>query len=500
MAELVEGQFLDLTHPFAGELEAQADLVEGQRAVLAQPEVQAQDFGLAGIETGQHHLDVFPQGVLHDLLLWVELVFIGQVVEQALVLGFVEGGVQGADRLPVDQGVFDFLGAQAQGLGNALGSGGRPLLLEGLAGAGDLGQQVEAVDRHPHRGLLGEGLEDGLADPPHGVGDELEAPGLVETLGGGDQAHVPGADQLGERQAAVLVFLGHPDHEAQVGLDQGVAGFAIALADAAGQDRYARARETYQRWLSGGAIVRERRPAYYLMRQRFSHRGAEHTRLALFAAVRLEEFEKGIRKFWPDGASAKGLAPVDGKTRFRRGETQIKKEIEQVHLCLGMPGLPVVHDDRFVLHLISNYLGGGMSSRLFQEVREKRGMAYSIYTFVQAYRDIGFFGIYCGTSPNRIDKVTAIVKSELERVADKGLSTKRLGQLKRQVRGSFLLGLEKTGFRMNRLGVSHIYFGRTYAVDEVLARIDTINNDDVLRVAGELFREDFHSIAVVGPK
>lgn len=213
-----------------------------------------------------------------------------------------------------------------------------------------------------------------------------------------------------------------------------------------------------------------------------------------------EEFEKGIRKFWPDGASAKGLAPVDGKTRFRRGETQIKKEIEQVHLCLGMPGLPVVHDDRFVLHLISNYLGGGMSSRLFQEVREKRGMAYSIYTFVQAYRDIGFFGIYCGTSPNRIDKVTAIVKSELERVADKGLSTKRLGQLKRQVRGSFLLGLEKTGFRMNRLGVSHIYFGRTYAVDEVLARIDAINNDDVLRVAGELFREDFHSIAVVGPK
>ncbi len=212
-----------------------------------------------------------------------------------------------------------------------------------------------------------------------------------------------------------------------------------------------------------------------------------------------EQLEKGVRKLWPQGAAHKGKTPLAGNTKFRKGKVEIRKDIEQLHLCLGLPGLPVVHEDRFVLHLMNNHLGGGMSSRLFQEVREKRGLAYSIYTFVQAYKDIGFFGVYCGTSGNRVDKVKQLVKSELDRLAEKGLSPRRLGQLKRQIRGNFLLGLEKTGFRMNRLGVSHLYFGRTFSVDEVLARIDAITNEDITRVSRKLFTGEFWSESIVGP-
>ncbi len=212
-----------------------------------------------------------------------------------------------------------------------------------------------------------------------------------------------------------------------------------------------------------------------------------------------DAFQRGIDRFWPEAAPKRALKPEEGKSRFRKGHTEVRKEIEQLHLCLATKGLPVVHKDRFVLHLINNYLGGGMSSRLFQEIREKRGLAYSVYTFVQAYRDIGFFGIYCGTSPNRVDKVKALVRSELERVAEKGISQKRLRQLKRQVRAGFLLGLEKTGFRINRLGVSQIYFGKTYSVDDVVAQIDSITHEDVLRVSRKLFSRGIQASALVRP-
>jgi predicted Zn-dependent peptidase len=180
------------------------------------------------------------------------------------------------------------------------------------------------------------------------------------------------------------------------------------------------------------------------------------------------------------------------------GIALVSRGIEQANLVLGCEALARTDDRRFALSVLNAAFGGGMSSRLFQEVREKRGLAYSVYSFSAQHADTGLWGIYVGCLPAKADEVLAICAEEITRVADGGLTDAELARGKGQVRGSIVLGLEDPSSRMSRLGKSELVYPRLEPVDEVLAAIDGVSHDDVRAVAAEILTRP-KALAVVGP-
>lgn len=184
---------------------------------------------------------------------------------------------------------------------------------------------------------------------------------------------------------------------------------------------------------------------------------------------------------------------------FRARDRVRTKDIEQLHVCMALAGLPITHADRYALHLLSNHLGGGMASQLFQEIREKRGLAYTVYSFVQSYADTGLFGVYAATRPDKLGEVADLTLAELEKVASRGVTARRLEQLQDMVCGSLQLGLEKAGARMSRMGVGYYYHRKIIPIDDVVRQVRTITPDDMRRVAATVFRGGFDTVTAVGP-
>jgi predicted Zn-dependent peptidase len=180
------------------------------------------------------------------------------------------------------------------------------------------------------------------------------------------------------------------------------------------------------------------------------------------------------------------------------GTTLVSRGIEQANLVLGCEGMSRTDDRRFALSVLNAAFGGGMSSRLFQEVREKRGLAYSVYSFSAQHADTGLWGIYVGCLPAKADEVLAICAEEITRVTEGGLTDAELARGKGQVRGSIVLGLEDPSSRMSRLGKSELVYPRLEPVEEVLTAIDAVTHDDVRAVAGEVLNRP-KALAVVGP-
>jgi predicted Zn-dependent peptidase len=176
----------------------------------------------------------------------------------------------------------------------------------------------------------------------------------------------------------------------------------------------------------------------------------------------------------------------------------VHRPIEQANLVLGVPGLPHTDDRRFALGVLSSALGGGMSSRLFQEVREKRGLAYSVYSYTAQYADTGVFGVYAGCLPKKVDQVLDICRDQLVSVADRGLTDEELARGKGQLRGSLVLGLEDSGSRMSRIAKAELVYGELLSVDEVLRRIEEVTLDDVRAVAAATLGRR-PTLAVIGP-
>ncbi|MDQ2813515.1 MAG: insulinase family protein [Actinomycetota bacterium] len=180
------------------------------------------------------------------------------------------------------------------------------------------------------------------------------------------------------------------------------------------------------------------------------------------------------------------------------GTTLISRGIEQANLVLGCEALARTDERRFALGVLNAAFGGGMSSRLFQEVREKRGLAYSVYSFSGQHADTGMWGIYVGCLPSKADDVLAICAEEIARVVEGGLTDAELDRGKGQVRGSIVLSLEDPSSRMSRLGKSELVYPRLEPVDEVLAAIDAVSHDDIRAVAAEILTRP-KALAVVGP-
>ncbi|TYB43429.1 M16 family metallopeptidase [Actinomadura chibensis] len=189
-----------------------------------------------------------------------------------------------------------------------------------------------------------------------------------------------------------------------------------------------------------------------------------------------------------DGAPA----PVDPRS------VVIDKDTEQAHIILGGAGVSRTDDRRFALGVLNAALGGGMSSRLFQEIREKRGLAYSVYSYTAQYADSGVFGVYAGCQPAKAEEVLSICRDELGRAAAESLTDEELERGKGQLRGAMVLGLEDTGSRMSRIGKSELVYESLLPVDEVLARIEAVTLDDVRAIAREVLTAP-QALTVIGP-
>lgn len=197
------------------------------------------------------------------------------------------------------------------------------------------------------------------------------------------------------------------------------------------------------------------------------------------------------------------MPPRRGRARIPRGRRLALRTdaTEQVHLMLGVRA-PSRHDERrFALSVLSTALGGGMSSRLFQGVRERRGLAYQVYSSVASYADTGYLSVYAGCQPDRLGEVTGVVREILRDVAEHGLSDAEVARAKGQLRGSLVLGLEDTASRMSRLGKNELNYGEYVSVSETVERIDAVTSEDTSALARALFRskDGPGAVAVVGP-
>jgi predicted Zn-dependent peptidase len=176
----------------------------------------------------------------------------------------------------------------------------------------------------------------------------------------------------------------------------------------------------------------------------------------------------------------------------------VDRPIEQANVVFGTTGLTATDERRYAMSVLNAVLGGGMSSRLFQEIREKRGLAYSVYSFASGYSDAGYFGLYAGCAPSRVDEVIALMAAERERLATETIPAEELARAHGQLCGGLSLGLEDTGSRMSRLGKAELVHGEYVGLDESLRRLRAVTADDVLALAADLIARP-RSLSVVGP-
>ena len=176
----------------------------------------------------------------------------------------------------------------------------------------------------------------------------------------------------------------------------------------------------------------------------------------------------------------------------------LNRQVEQANIILGCPSLRATDSRRYVMSVLNSILGGGMSSRLFQEIREKRGLVYSTYSFASSYADAGYFGMYAGCAPAKVGQVIGLLAAELEKLAEHGVSAEELSKALGQLSGGIVLALEDSGSRMSRLGRAEIVTGEFVDIDESLGRIRSVTAAEVQDLARELAAAP-RTITVVGP-
>ncbi|HET9499019.1 MAG TPA: pitrilysin family protein [Marmoricola sp.] len=247
------------------------------------------------------------------------------------------------------------------------------------------------------------------------------------------------------------------------------------------------------------ALTRDQVRRYYRTRYR-----PEAMTVAVAGNVQHAQVVRLVRKaFSRSGFLDTGATPAPPRLRerprpTRPGEARAARPFEQVNLVLGMRGMVRSDPRRYALGALNAALGGGSSSRLFQEVREQRGLAYSVYSFASSYSDAGMVGVSVGSLPSKSGEVLEVVRHELAKVASHGITEEELARGKGQLRGGLVLSLEDTGSRMTRLGEVELFQDRLLSLDEVLDRIDAVTLDDVRRLAGDIFARP-ETLALVGP-
>ena len=204
---------------------------------------------------------------------------------------------------------------------------------------------------------------------------------------------------------------------------------------------------------------------------------------------------------------ARTFEGLGGGTRVVRGPApeakphitlRNKKALEQVQVCLALPSLPVAHEDRYAAFLLNSILGGGMSSRLFQSVREERGLAYSIYSELNPFRDTGSMAVYAGCATDKTREVLELTLVELRRLKDEMVPADELKRAKDQIKANMVLGLESSSSRMSNLARQQMYYGRFFTADEIIGEVDHVTAEDVQRLAQTLFVPERLALTLLG--
>ena len=176
-----------------------------------------------------------------------------------------------------------------------------------------------------------------------------------------------------------------------------------------------------------------------------------------------------------------------------------KKRLQQALVCVGVPALPIAHPRRYAWFVLNTLMGAGMSSRLFQSIRERQGLAYSVYSELSLYRDTGCFGVYAGTAGATVDKVIASVIEEFRQLKAEGIPAEELRRAKDHMKGSLMLSLESTGSRMSNLARQYMYFDRFHTMDDMVRMTESVTDEDVMTVARDAFRPENLAVTVLGP-
>ena len=225
--------------------------------------------------------------------------------------------------------------------------------------------------------------------------------------------------------------------------------------------------------------------------------GGDNLVLAAAGNLKHDEFVDLVSKTF-GSIPAKTINPQINKPAVSSRVAVLKKDLEQAHMIIGALAPSAISPERYAGFLLNAILGGSMSSRLFQEIREKRGLAYAIHSFVSPYMDAGILGIYAGTGEERVPVVINLILEELKALHNELLTEKELTQVKELIKGNFLLSMESTDSRMIRLAKNEISFRRHIPEDDVIASIDAVTAEDVRNIAFKMFKAGAISLAVMG--
>lgn len=221
--------------------------------------------------------------------------------------------------------------------------------------------------------------------------------------------------------------------------------------------------------------------------------------IAIAGNVKIEEAIQLVKRFF--GKPDKTTQPRfdSGSPGITSGITVHTRELEQVHLCLGSLGLTATDEDRFALRLLSTIVGGGMSSRLFQEIREKRALSYDVHSYVTAYEYAGLFVVYVGTSAQHYQEVIKVILEEFGKLKVEKVDMDELRRAKDRMKGKLVLAMEDSAFRMSRLAEQELFFGRFFSLDEILESVEKVTQSDIQSLAQRIFLPDYLALNSLGP-
>lgn len=262
------------------------------------------------------------------------------------------------------------------------------------------------------------------------------------------------------------VFKGHPLGRPVIGYEETVAGF-------------------------------ERQDLYDYMNDRYNPR---NLLVSVAGNAEHERVVEIVTKYFGDLSPSEETDDQQPISNYQADKIELTKAIEQTHLILGRRGLDYDHDDKFRLLLANTVLGGGMSSRLHQNIREKYGYCYTISTFNQSYKDTGLFGIYVGTDLDYVQHVRELINNELNKLKEEKIPEKELNEAKAQLKGKLVLSLESTSNRMSRLAKSEIYYDRFITIDELIEEIDHVKSEEIQQFSQDFFDNDLYSEALLVPE